>query len=222
MLLFKVISLGARGTTRRTGAERASFGLVTKTGNGKDWIKCSAPPPHRVPQITPSAAPPSAMAGCALRVAAAAAGTVALWRGLAGSRAARRRGEGSAASGRDGRQKRGRAGGRAVWDGVRVPVAAAACDRDSACKSFSSRSFAVGVIIPFRVEWRRPPFSRAPLTATHTRARARNTYTHVDATPPYIIIITIIRVVPSSLFSAVFQTTTTTRAASVTFAATTR
>lgn len=70
-----------------------------------------------------------------------------------------------------------RAGWRAgEWTDGRRGGASAACDRDSACKSFSSRSFAVGVIIPFRVEWRRPPvYFRA-------RARAPLTHTHVD--PP--------------------------------------
>jgi len=79
------------------------------------------------------------------------------------------------------RQRRRRRAGpmQGIVGGPRAEGVPAACDRDSACKSFSSRSFAVGVIIPFRVERRQPPFTRAPLTAL-TRARANGRQ------PPYL------------------------------------
>jgi len=119
---------------------RATFGLDTKTGNGKDWIKCSA-----------------------------------------ARRSRRRRRRRRYYEERVGGSRRRRRAGpmQGIVGGPRAEGVPAACDRDSACKSFSSRSFAVGVIIPFRVERRQPPFTRAPLTAP-TRARA------IARSPPYL------------------------------------
>lgn len=130
MLLFKVISFGARGDADG-GVDRGGAEGNVRSGhkNGK-WKRLD-----KVQRRDGSAA-------------AAAAAAVGRW----GRRARRERAA-----------------------GVRVP--SAACDRDSACKSFSSRSFAVGVIIPFRVEWRRPPVCFC------ARARAPLTYTHVDDPP---------------------------------------
>lgn len=64
-MLFKVISFGgARGGTISDGggerrrmvvAEGDAFGLDTKTGNGKDWIKCSAAHRRRYDGVTVTA-----------------------------------------------------------------------------------------------------------------------------------------------------------------------